>query len=270
MQIPRWAAVAVLAPLGLLMIHSSFVAHSSLGRTPVRDAAQSSAPRAFDEASDTSRTEATVRPRSATAQPPAAIVAPAALDGSAYDAAHAASTTLPSPMSADWAKGKFDHFTHDELREMAERCELRWQLPPFSSTSLPTFANAEEGSLYADALAKERAQYEATLHALHKDLTGDDGPADLRSLRDALRVHPDAEPASVHRAVAQALADGQPPPDGTYARYLHAEVTAGDDFEQRLTATFGADRAHELREAAGPHHTLTGCDSQSAIYRSER
>jgi hypothetical protein len=270
MQIPRWAAVAILAPIGILMIHSSLVAHSPLGRTPLGDAAQaSSTTHTADEARDVPTTQLAAHPTPLNFPAPPLLTPRDAHDGGTHDAA-TASATLPPVSSADWSKGKFDGFTRDELRELANRCELRWRLPPFGSSSLPAFANADEGALYADALSKTQAQYESALHALHKELIGDDGPSDLRSLRDALRAHPDAEPVGVHRAVAQALADGQSPPDGNYARYLHEEMSAGDEFQRALTETLGAERARELREAAGPRHTMTGCDSDTALYRSER
>jgi hypothetical protein len=276
MQTPRWAAVAILAPIGILMIHSILDAHSPIGRTPIGDAAQTStARRASDDSTDAPKAQVAARPMPLNRQAPPLIAgaherAQQGVDGGTRDAAGASSATLPSVMSPEWSKGKFDGFTHDELREMAARCELRWRLPPFASTTLPTFDSADEGALYAEALAKTRAQYESALHALHRELIGDDGPTDLRSLRDALRVHPDADPASVHRAVAQALADGQAPPDGNYARYLQEEMAAGDDFQRALEGTLGPERAQALRDAAGPRFTLTGCDRDTAVYRSER
>jgi hypothetical protein len=217
MQIPRWAAVAVLAPIGFLLIHSSIVSHSSL------------AERVHDTA------------------------------------------TLPAVLSNDWAKGKFANFSPGELHELAERCELRWRLPPFSGGQDLAFADDEERAIYGDVLAGEEARYTDALHALHHELTGDDGPTALSALRDSLRMNPDADTSDVHRALsAQRAGDVAPAPSSVYARYLAGELASGDKLEAALTARLGPDRARALREAAGPRHTLTGCDDEHAMYRSER
>jgi hypothetical protein len=181
-----------------------------------------------------------------------------------------APVTLAPALSADWAKGKFDHFSADELAQLAERCELRWRLPPFSSTDRPSFADAAEEQAYAAVLAAEQARYQSALHALHAELTGGPGPTDLRSLRDSLRANPDDEPLGVHRALSAALAGEGPAPTGIYARYLSEELSAGDHFETALAAALGPERARALRDASGPRHTLTGCTANEGVYRSER
>jgi hypothetical protein len=168
-------------------------------------------------------------------------------------------------------KEKFAHFSSDELHELAERCELRWRLPPFSGGQDLPFADDEERAIYGDVLASEETRYQNALHALHHELTGDDGPTALSALRDSLRMNLDADPRDVHRALSAQRAGGtEGAPPSVYARYLVGEIASGDKLETALAAQLGPERARALREAAGPRHTLTGCDDEHAMYRSER
>jgi hypothetical protein len=144
-------------------------------------------------------------------------------------------------------------------------------MPPYDAARLPSFASAAEQIAYADALAAERHRHVEVLHALHQQLTGDPGPDDLRALDDALRIHPDVSPGEVHSGLALARAGhASEAPEGTYADYLRETLSAGDRLEARLATAVGADRARALIDGAGTRHTLTGCDEDGALYRSER
>lgn len=177
--------------------------------------------------------------------------------------------TLPPVGSAEWSKGKFTDFTPEELADMAGRCELRWQLPPFFATTPPSF-----GPDYDRALAAARDRYVAALRALYAEATGDaDAAAHLppRELADAIRRASDGSGLEIQRRLSAARA-GDPVAldDSIDERYLELQLSTGDDFERTLAEEVGPDRAHTLRLAAGPKFTLTGCDPAHALYRSQR
>jgi hypothetical protein len=179
--------------------------------------------------------------------------------------------TLPPPTSDDWTHGKFADFTRDELADMTARCELRWQLPPFGTDG------SGEGDAYDRVLAAERDRYAAAVRALYVELTGDaDGAArmSLRALADAIRADSDDDAIATiatHRRLAERRAGDEVPASGSvYERYLALQLDAGDAFERALAAEVGRARAHELRLAAGPKFTLTGCDPEHTLFRSQR
>lgn len=174
--------------------------------------------------------------------------------------------TLPSIASEKWAEGKFADFTEEELADMAGRCELRWQMPPFFRAAQPSF-----GAGYERALAAARQRYVTALRQLYVEATGDaDGAAHLsaRLLADALRQRDDSAAAAQlanARTGDPVTLDGSP-----YERLLQLQLGAGDDFEHALDEEVGPERAHALRLGAGPKFTLTGCDPQHALFRSQR
>jgi hypothetical protein len=153
----------------------------------------------------------------------------------------ACTPSLPDVESRAWSHGKFSHFTDDERRQMAGRCEHRWRLPPYDDAHLPHFVDDAERGRYLAALEKERAQHLDALRALHPEATS------LRALEDAGRVDP-----------------------RTRTTWLDEDMEAGGRFELALAKVVGADRARVLVEGGGTKHTLTGCDPESGLYRSER
>jgi hypothetical protein len=198
--------------------------------------------------------------------------------GPAADDGHRepALATLPPASSDGWARGKFADFTHDELADMVRRCELRWQLPPFGGAAAGVAALGPE---YQRVLGAERERWTAALRGLYADATGDRELAarlDLRALTDGVR-RAAAEAADtgatteVHLRLARAaLAGDATTGESLYERFLQLQLGAGDRFEHALADVVGPERAHELRMAAGSRFTLTGCDADHALYRSER
>jgi len=153
----------------------------------------------------------------------------------------ACTPSLPDVESRAWSRGKFSHFTDGEQRQMGRRCEHRWRLPPYDDTRLPPFADEAERRQYLAVLDGERVHHLAALRALHPEATS------LRGLEDAARI------------------DRQ-----TRAAWLAEDEAAGPRFELALAKAVGPDRARMLVDGGGTRHTLTGCDPDQGLYRSER
>ncbi len=274
MPLPRWAAAAVLAPMAMLFLVRSSAPPTAPSPRRAAGAIEAAArsgsadPIASRPIALPARRDPSVAPGAAPSAidrvPDAAAAAPAA-------GRDPASPRLPSPFDARWAQGKFAHFTTEELHELAARCELRWQLPPFSADELPSFDDDGERDAYLETLGAERTRHTEALRALHAELTGDRGPDELRLLADTLRVHPDGDGQEIRARLARRLAGEESGEDRrVHARFLAEELSAGDRFEQALARRLDPARAAALRGAAGPRHTLTGCDDARALYRSER
>jgi hypothetical protein len=174
---------------------------------------------------------------------------------------------LRSVYDPDWARGKFAHFSREEWAAMAERCELRWQAPPFSAA-----APSENGPEYDRALAAAQAKYRAALTGLYREAGGADADAlGLRTLEDAVRGLDVSDATAVHRRLAEERAGHVTTADGSiYERFLRLQLATGDEFEAALAEAVGADQARAWREAAGPKLTLSGCDREHAVFRGTR
>ena len=174
-------------------------------------------------------------------------------------------------LSPTWAQGKFSRFTPEELRVLAERCELRWRMPPFGDDQLPAFRDADERAAYLEVIGAERVRLTDSLHRLHQDLTGEEGSHDVHVLDESLRRHPDGDPIALRARLVSALARGSLDDSGeVYARYLRELSGLSDRFESELGRRVGEERARMLVDSAGTRHSLTGCDTEGALYRSER
>jgi hypothetical protein len=181
-------------------------------------------------------------------------------------AGEAGERSLPSVYDPDWARGKFAHFTPEESAAMADRCELRWQLPPLTTSGPSAF-----GADYDRALGDAQKKHREALAALYRESGNDDAGLSLRALDDALRMLSPEDGIAVHRRLAGERAGDPPTTDGSiYERYLRLSLAAGDDFESSLAGSVGAAQAQSWRQAAGPKMTLTGCDPQHSIFRSSR
>jgi hypothetical protein len=174
---------------------------------------------------------------------------------------------LPSVYDPDWSQGKFAHFSAGELATMAQRCELRWQLPPFNAAG-----PSPNGADYDRVLATAREKYRAALTALYREAGGASAEAlPLRALEDGVRGLEVADPIAVHRRLADERASSAATAEGTiYERFLRLQLSAGDDFEAALAEAVGAAQAQAWRESAGPKLTVTGCDPDHALFRSTR
>lgn len=141
---------------------------------------------------------------------------------------------LPGVMSDEWTTGKFAEFSRAEAEGMIGRCELRWQMP---------------------RVADEK--YVEAVRALYVELTGEDGKT-LREMADALRVGSDDDPIAVHRRLAEKRAGRSGQAGGSiYERYLQLQLDE-------------SERAQRDGVELGAKHTVTGCDAESALFRSTR
>ena len=185
---------------------------------------------------------------------------------------------LYPPTSERWGEGRFFGFSPEEWRDMAQRCELRWQLPPFGST--PELLTEEEAArfgmtprsreLYNRILAQANQQFSDEMRALYREMTGDDRAAGsllLRHVMDELRRN--GGNAETLRRLALEQAGDAKPGSTLYERFLRLQLTIGDRLQAELNRQLGPDLARSLRENRGPKFTLTGCGS-GGLFRSER
>jgi len=243
--------------------------------------------RSWSEAANGAGTAAPATPENRSArQPESAPAAPAQVPGrspapvsAAGSAARASALPGLNPVSSEsWGEGKFFGFSPEEWRDMAERCELRWQLPPFGST--PELLSEEDAArfgmsasqreLYNRILAQENQQFSDQMRSLYREMTGDPGTSSSlllhHVLADLRRSGGDAE---AHRRLAQELAGDAKAGDSIYERFMRAQLGAGDRLQAELNRQLGPALARSLREDRGPKFTLTGCGT-GGLFRSER
>ncbi len=156
----------------------------------------------------------------------------------------------------------------EELKAMADRCELRWDMPSLSSDApqVPSShrkelgLNATEVDAVNKILAEHHRQAKEQLRKLYVEVTGDSKIADSLS-PEALRKEIEDkstrdETKQVFQRLARERAGLQAPPAslaGTspVERLYRMLTTAGDRVEAAVGAQLGPDLAHRYREAKG-------------------
>jgi len=172
---------------------------------------------------------------------------------------------VPSPHDADEKRASSElsvwlNPPPEELDDMAKRCEVRFDMPSVAEDEAPEVT--DEASAAMSLSKQERALIDRTLVDLHAELRdfaqraagatlGNPRPPSLEELLTELQADPAKgfaqarERLAAERAGAKAPSAGAPPSAGE--RLLRLWANMGDDFEDRLAATLGKDRAHELR-----------------------
>ncbi|TNF38261.1 MAG: hypothetical protein EP329_00945 [Deltaproteobacteria bacterium] len=158
--------------------------------------------------------------------------------------------------------------SQEQLLELAQRCELRWDLPPITLDAPQTVTRdaVEELGLDGDQLATANAALAATnkrlldaLMGLYVEATGDPAPAGLAP--DAMFAEiVDKTPREAVQKVFQRLSAeraglADPPVDVAATepveRLFRLVTAAGDQLERELADKLGPELAHALRDA---HH----------------
>lgn len=170
----------------------------------------------------------------------------------------------------------------EELREMAKRCEVRFDMPAITEERSPIVT--DEASAALSLSNRERALIERTLEGMHATLrdfaerafSETNAPsvrsstATLEEMLIDLQSRPESgfdqarEKLAAERAGLTAPAHGAHQPAGE--RLLRLWAGMGDDFERRLSAELGPDRARELRVSTHAawmnRFSQAGCRSQ--------
>jgi hypothetical protein len=171
--------------------------------------------------------------------------------------------------------------SRDELRAMADRCDVPVDLPPTAgSTVMDQIVDAgmdaaglteSERAAVADVVRRQQPAYESELRALYRELTGEDGEAlDVLTLSvEILQKSPAADIASARQRVAAERAGIRPAPasrkSGTVMeRYFRLAIVAGDSFHLVLADAIGADRARAFRRTWGMVNLGPGCPGKES------
>jgi len=168
--------------------------------------------------------------------------------------------------------------SEEQLVAMADRCELRWDMPPLTLDEPQTVTRSafEELGMTSDELERANAVMAATnqrlldaVMGLYVEVTGDTAPAGLAP--DAMLAEiVDKTPRDVIRRVYQRLSAeraglADPPADpsaGDPVERLFRLVTgAGDRLEQDLAEQIGPELARSLRD----EHRGWGSKSRSRV-----
>lgn len=161
--------------------------------------------------------------------------------------------------------GRYRDFTQAELLSMAQRCEVRAQLPPLDREAYrfpPEMAarlhlSDDEQARVAEVVSAVSKDVIAHLRALYIEATGDTAGAD--SLEPAtlnheiVRKSPPALVVAARARIARERAGLEPPPpdpnSGTIAeRYFRWVITVGDSFQRALEPALGAQHAGKVRD----------------------
>ena len=234
--------------------------------------------------------------------PPQARTTTAALDprAKALDDAQARISSLEDQLRqarAGSAASEPEHPKQDEgryyapspetLRDMAAKCWVAYDLPPFGTEKDPVLVDEELASAVGVTAAERDAINRAyrTLHdrdvdavrRLYMELTGVDADATAVMSLDALEaeIHAKSQPddeIAARRHYSRERAGLEPTPSPTelahrpvIERLLRIEAGIGNDAETVAATVIGAKRAHELRahEGAGWQHAASdygGCN----------
>jgi hypothetical protein len=156
-----------------------------------------------------------------------------------------------------------------QLAEFAKECKIRFDTPPIDQ-STPFQLSARDAESYGVApeeidrvntvLREIHESWRVRLVALYIEATGDTERADSMSPSALAREIEDKAAPGEREEIQARLAQERaglvaPPTDLTRAspleRYLRGITVLGDEFEQKLGAVIGPDRAHQLRTERG-------------------
>lgn len=156
----------------------------------------------------------------------------------------------------------------DELVQMAQDCNVRWDFPPLR---VPPAKMPDDFAIQAAVTDDERGEFDRVtgeftqsmlpqLRSLYVEITGDKDGADtldtLSMVLEILAKVPEAVQKQAHWRLSHERAGLIPTSTdistaSPFERFLRLEMGAGDTFEKALAAAVGADRAHALRTEQG-------------------
>ncbi len=163
----------------------------------------------------------------------------------------------------------------DELRQMAERCEVRFDVPHvgiegdhMASQLPPEGISDEERTAISRASEDFHRDVVTQLRALYVEATGDEAGASALSPESIIqeiwdKVAPD-DVSAARRQIARELAGLDPPRSAgsevpVAERQLRVLMAMGDRWEDVVASVIGRERAHAIRVGHG------GWGSQSAM-----
>ncbi|HTR50784.1 MAG TPA: hypothetical protein VMJ10_08770 [Kofleriaceae bacterium] len=184
--------------------------------------------------------------------------------------------------------GRYYAPSPETLREMADKCWIAFDRPPFTADGAPELvdaklaiavgvSDAERAAINAAYKTTQDRELEA-LRRLYMELTGADADTTAMLSVDALEAEitaksSDDDEIAARRAIARSRAGLEPEPTGAelvrrsaIERMLRLEIALGSEAEAAAASVVGADRAHELRAhdgAAGWQNSVSdygGCD----------
>jgi hypothetical protein len=173
---------------------------------------------------------------------------------------------------------KYHDLTPAELKAMADRCELRmdippldreaWQMSPRRGASL--HLSDDEQAKVAAAVNQIRVDALAKLRALYVEVTGDTAGADslepFNLGNEILHKSRDKEVSAARARVAREKAGMELPPADPNAgsppeRYFRLMSSLGDSLQRGLEPAFGQQQAGKLRDTIdGSKMVMNGCD----------
>lgn len=170
-------------------------------------------------------------------------------------------------------KLKFHGFSSEELRAMAENCEIRYDLPRISRERFQlsperaaqlhlSDAEAEQVAAAVDQASREVV---SRLRALYLEATGDvtgaDGLDPVSLMHEILEKSPPAAVLAARAEVARERAGLPASPTGSIAeRYLRYLTSVGDSLQRALEPALGIQQAAALRDALTESSTaMSGC-----------
>jgi hypothetical protein len=151
-----------------------------------------------------------------------------------------------------------------ELAAMAKRCEVRFEMPAVTENQPPTLTDEQAAAMALSG--SEKALIQKSLEEMHSGLhdsanrllpqPGAAGSArSLEEILTELQTVPENGFEAARERLAQERAGLSPPPQGDAPlspgeQLLRLYAGMGDQFEQRLAAGLGKERARELRSAS--------------------
>jgi hypothetical protein len=173
---------------------------------------------------------------------------------------------------------KVHGFTPEEWAEMAEKCEVRFDLPQFglNPPKIPARQAAAMGISDDQRIAMEsvlgrmNSQYMSTVRGLYVEVTGDTAGADnlepLAMVNEMEHKSPPGSSSAARKRVALERAGKVAPPADPQAgpaieRLMRYVLGVSDDTERELAAVVGAEKAAVLRDKGFGHRSaISGCN----------
>lgn len=195
-----------------------------------------------------------------------------------------ATTSAPEPTAPARREGSFKmlDFSHDELVEMATRCEIRFDIPGYGiepRAATDQFVHdqelsADDRAIYDRLVRAESDRYMTALRALYREATGSDGDnLDAHALSmEVIQKSPRPDVIAARKRIADERAGLAPPAasgqganQSVIERMLRLQTAAGDALERMLAAELGPDRAHQIRQAGwagGDSNVMGSCKDE--------
>ncbi|MBI2377358.1 MAG: hypothetical protein HYV07_25375 [Deltaproteobacteria bacterium] len=168
--------------------------------------------------------------------------------------------------SGETGQQKVLDLSHEELADLAKKCELRWDTPSLSGRfGVVSDQDAKSLGLSEDELAvissltqKSRAKLTAEISRAYREITGDDGDLGSLGAESMLaEINDKVDPLELKRAFQRLSAEraGLPaPPEELrtpYERMMRSVTSEGDELERAIADQLGPDLAKKLRTKNG-------------------